>query len=372
MKRRSSGEGSVYRIESGRDAGKWCAQVDLGWTPEGTRSRPRRIAATEREAKTALKGLLERRDAGVRQVTTVHEWLDYWLTQVVGAQRRPSTVAVYGAGVDWAKRGLSAHLTLLDLGPQHIRQLHATMRTAGASSTRVYDVTTILSRALNQAVTDQRILRNPATPILAAMRRPATTNRAALTWAQAVAAIDATTDPRARARLTVGFLAGLRPSEAIGLHWADIDLSDDAGSWRGVLHVRGQIGRHGADTGRYVLTKSVRSQRAVPLEPVAAAILADWRTVAPESAWVFPGTDPAKPIRYDPDRRRWADALAMAGAPPITPHGARATFTSRLLDRGVSVAVAARLLGDLPETLIKHYARSSEGIEREAMRELEG
>ena len=35
------------------------------------------------------------------------------------------------------------------------------------------------------------------------------------------------------------------------------------------------------------------------------------------------------------------------------------------------MAVAAKLLGDKPETLIRHYARSSAGIERDAIRELE-
>jgi len=167
-------------------------------------------------------------------------------------------------------------------------------------------------------------------------------------------------------------MAGLRPSEAIGLRWEDLELADDGGVWHGTLHVEGQIGRHGVAAGQYVDPKSRHSRRAVPLEAGAAAILAAWRDLAPESAWVFPGASLERPVRYETDRAWFVAALTSAGVPAITPHGARATFTSRLLDRGVSVAVAARLLGDLPETLIKHYARSSEGIEREAVRALEG
>jgi integrase len=363
----------VYRIESGRDAGKWIAQVDLGWTDTGTRIRPRKVRATEREAKAALKLLLERRQEGVRRVTTVHEWLDYWLADVIAPHRSTATLATYTGAMRWAKAGLSNRVGLLDLKPQHIRQLQATMRTRGASEARIHYVTTILGITMRAAIAEQMLIRSPVQPVLDRMERPETTRRKALTWAAATAAVDATTDPRTRARLAVGFMAGLRPSEAIGLRWEDIDLATgDDGIARGVLRVRGQIGRHGDDRGERVKLKTRRSRRDIPLEPVAASILTAWSAAAPVSPWVFPGHGATRPVSYDTDRAAFVAALKATGAPVITPHGARATFTSRLLDRGVSVAVAARLLGDLPETLIKHYARSSEGIEREAMRALEG
>jgi integrase len=373
-KRRSSGDGSVYRIRSGRDAGRWCAQVDLGWTDKGTRNRPRRFPKpnTETAAKILLKELLKRRDAGVREIRTAHDWLGYWLEHVIRPSSAPATYATYRQAVRWAKSGISERTSLLDLKPQHIRQMQATMRAAGASPARVWYVTATLNTCLNAALSEQLLIRNPVKPVLEKTIRPEGVKRAALVWDDAMTAIDRTTDPRTRARLVVGFMAGLRPSEAIGLRWDNIDLLDDGGVWRGVLHVDGQMGRHGTAAGQRVEPKSRNGFRPVPLEPSAAAILAAWRAVAPESVWVFPGANPERPVRYETDRAWFVRALEAAGVPAITPHGARATFSTRLLDQGVSVAVAARLLGDLPETLIRHYARSTEGIEREAMKALEG
>jgi len=62
-KRRSSGDGSIFRVESGREAGRWVAMVDLGWSATGQRVRRRRVCTTERDAKIALKKLNELRAA---------------------------------------------------------------------------------------------------------------------------------------------------------------------------------------------------------------------------------------------------------------------------------------------------------------------
>lgn len=374
MKRRSSGDGSVFRIESGRDAGKWCAQVDLGWTPRGTRNRPRRIRATEREAKSALKELLELREAGVTRIETVHQWLNYWLEHVVAPESAPNTLRAYTTALDmWVKPGISPHVMLIALDARHLRQMQATMRAKGASPNRVWYATNVLGIALNAAVKDRLLPRSPVAPLLAAMTKPEATPRAALTWAEATALLDATTDLRHRAWFACSFMSGLRPSEVLGIRRQDVDLTcDDTSVWRGMLRVRGQIGRFGDETGMYVKTKTARSVRDVPLEPIAAATIAAWLDAAPDSPWLFPGRRPSEPMVYETYRVQWKAALAAGGARVISPHGARATFGTRLLDCGVSPAVAGKILGDRPETLLKHYARSSEATERAAMKALEG
>lgn len=368
-KRRGSGDGSVYRIESGRDKGKWVAQVDLGWSASGQRLRPRKVRATEREAKAALRELLERRDAGVVKIETVHQWLDHWMEHIVTPTMRPQSIATRKSAVVWMKRGIGSKVTLLELAPQHVRAMQATMRRADASRRRILDVTATLGTALNVAIVDRLMVRSPVPSVLAATRKPQRTPHAELTWDQAIHVTDHTADPQMRARLAVSLMAGLRPSEVLGLRWADVDLAqDEAGVWRGEIHIRGQRGRLGQT---YAPAKTDRSVRTVPLEPVAAAILAAWHQDA-ESEWLFPSSvTAAAPMSQNSDRRRWAATLAAAGVPSITPHGARSTFATRLLDQGVSIAVAAALIGDKPETLLRHYARSSRGIEREAIKALE-
>lgn len=371
-KRRSSGDGSVFKVQSGRDAGKWVAMVDLGWSPEGKRQRRRRVCTTERDAKAALKQLLELRDSGVIKVETVHQWADYWLEHVVRVQRKATTYEAYRSALDWAKRGISPKVALLELTPVHVRQMHAYCRSQKVSESRIWYVTNVLGICLNAAVDERLLVRSPVRQILAKMPTPVQTHRTAILWTEAVAAIDATTDPLDRAILAVAFMAGPRPAEVVGLRREDLDLWRDGDVSRGVLRITGQIGHHGGVAGQRVTTKSANGLRDIPLEALCAAILSEWLAVAPASTWMFPGRDnPGRPMHYEAYARHFKNALKASGVPVITPHGARATFTTRLLDQGVSVAVAAKLLGDKPETLIRHYARSSAGIERDAIRELE-
>lgn len=58
-------------------------------------------------------------------------------------------------------------------------------------------------------------------------------------------------------------------------------------------------------------------------------------------------------------RRKIARAFALAGPfpEPPTPHRFRHTFARILLQRGVSVADVADLMGDDEETIRRHYAR---------------
>ncbi len=370
-KRRSSGDGSVYQLETGRDAGKWVAQVDLGYSPDGRRLRPRRVRPTERQAKEALRELLKLRAASVTEISTVHAWLDHWLEHVIAPNRAASTHATYSGALSHAKSGLPRNLLLIGLRAEHVRVMQAKLRDDGLTPARVRYVTDVLGVAVNAAVGEKRLPSSPVKHVLKQMPKPLHVKTPALTWSQAVKALDATTDPRTRARLVLGFWCGLRPSEALGVRWDDIDLTEDGGVWRGTLHIHGQIGRHGAAVGQYVKPKSTNGDRRIPLEPVAADVLATWRDEC-DSPWVLPHPDdPSRPIRYETDRTTFQAALRAAEVPAITPHGARATFTSRLLDRGVSVAVAARLLGDDPRTLVKHYARTEPGVEREAIAALE-
>jgi integrase len=86
---------------------------------------------------------------------------------------------------------------------------------------------------------------------------------------------------RARPLLLTAIFTGLRASELRGLRWVDIDLS------RNELHVRQR-----ADRFRTLgPLKSATSRRTVPLLPMVANALREWRLACPrnEAGLVFPG-----------------------------------------------------------------------------------
>lgn len=359
-KRRASGEGSVYRIESGRDKGKWCAQVDMGWTDRGTRNRPRTLHATERDAQKSRKEMLALRDANAGGTPKMlHEWLTYWLDDIIAVTRKPGTLVHYRQAVDHWIAPRIPRLRLDQIRPEHIRSMQARMRRDGATDARVRRVTEILQVALSAAVRDGLMLREPCAAILASMPKTRSTPHPELPWDLAVQAINATGDPRTRARLALGFMAGLRQAEILGLRWADITLSQTStGAWRGAVTIAAQA-FFDKGTYRRIDPKSWRGDRIIPLDGAPAAILAAWRDRC-TTELLFPSRlDPTRPTSPATDRDQFRAALKAAGVPVITPHGARATYTTRLLDSGVSVATAARVIGNDPAVLLRTYARAS-------------
>jgi integrase len=85
---------------------------------------------------------------------------------------------------------------------------------------------------------------------------------------------------RARPILVTAIFTGLRSSELRGLRWVDVDLA------KGELHVRQRADRF----GKIGKPKSEAGERTIPLAPLVANTLREWRLVCPkgELGLVFP------------------------------------------------------------------------------------
>jgi hypothetical protein len=114
---------------------------------------------------------------------------------------------------------------------------------------------------------------------------------------------------RARPLLLTVIFTGLRASELRGLRWGDVDLS------KGELHVRQRADRFGVMGA----PKSAGSRRTVPLLPMVANALREWRLACPGEL-VFPG-DLAQPISMRTVVRAWQAAQIAAGV--VTDGGAK-------------------------------------------------
>jgi integrase len=116
-----------------------------------------------------------------------------------------------------------------------------------------------------------------------------------------VRAIIADLNGRARPMLLTAIFTGLRASELRGLRWGDVDLL------RNELHVRQRADRFGVMGA----PKSAGSRRTVPLLPMVANALREWRLACPGEL-VFPG-DRGQPISMPTAVRLWQGAQIAAG-----------------------------------------------------------
>jgi integrase len=127
--------------------------------------------------------------------------------------------------------------------------------------------------------------------------------------------------------------AGLRISEACGLTWADISLSE------GVLHVRGQLAPYQAGVPASIVPpKSRRGYRAVPLLPRLQAALEALYDGEDDAAFVLRTRVGTPLIRRNAARAIVAAGKAAGLADRVTPHALRRTLGTALSEAGVPVA----------------------------------
>ena len=155
------------------------------------------------------------------------------------------------------------------LRPSDVEALLLAKRDAGLAEWTVRALYTVVRQALDTAVRDGLIRRNPA----ALVKRPTVRRSDAryLTPAEAGQLLEAARGDRVYPVLVLMLGTGLRRGEALGLHWRDVDL--DAGA----LRVRWTLGRVGHQL-RFDEPKTEKSRRFVSLPAPVVEILRRHKT----------------------------------------------------------------------------------------------
>ncbi|MEU3560452.1 site-specific integrase [Kitasatospora sp. NPDC006786] len=207
--------------------GTWAFAVDVP-SIDGRRHTVRRAGfPDEVEARIALHRFNLGLDTGVvadpRQ--TCGQYLTEWLAQKEQVLK-PTTMAGYSAYVDKDLIPAIGDIPLDDLERQHLRAFVTTQLSRGRGKVTVHRIMSTLSSALSDAVSGERLHRNPAKPTLIA--RPAAKERHLWTEEEAARFLRFThaTDPLFAdlAELMIG--TGMRKGEALALRWDDVHLPE--------------------------------------------------------------------------------------------------------------------------------------------------
>jgi integrase len=282
MSKRANGEGSVAR----RGDGLWEARLSYTDPQTGQRKRRSFYAKTAGEARARLKGARQRLEAGapVKDSTaTVMSWMARWRqTTLAVSDRKESTRSLYAS---LARKHLEAApfgaIRLDRLRPTDIEALILTMRSMmkprpkgpdgkpgdpvrALSDSTIRSTYTVLRSALDAAVRDGLIARNPA----ALVTRPSVARQEArhLDDADLGALLEAVKESRYYPVLRLVAATGMRRGETLALSWSAVDL--DAG----LLRVAGTLNRI---DGALVISepKSARSRRVIPLSEAMVTML---------------------------------------------------------------------------------------------------
>jgi integrase len=302
------------------------------------------VRAKLRDARDRLEAQTPPKDA----TRTVAAWLSHWRATVLAASdRKPATRELYASlSRKHLEAGAFGALTLDRLRPSDITGLILALKSKGLADSSVRTIYTVLRAALDSAVTDGLLARNPA----ALVARPGVKRREAahLDPAAVSAVLRAAETSRYHPCLVLIAGTGIRRGEAAALGWDAVDLDG------GTLTVRATIARI---AGELVISapKTAKSRREIPLHPGLVAMLRRHKIAQTAERlragdqWQHSGlvfttelggpTDPRNLLRVV------ETAARRAGVDGIGVHTLRHSAAVAWLESGTHIKAVADLLG---------------------------
>jgi integrase len=257
------------------------------------------------------------------------------------------------------------HMRMADVSADTLATVFAELKEeAGLSDNTRLTVRTTLNRMFKIGLRREWVFRNPMTLLEKHERpkkKPKPGYKPVVLRTPAFLAMVAKANPLYRAPLIVLGCTGLRIAEACALTWANIDFASKR------IYVEG--------------TKTENAVRTIVLLPMAAKALreqrvAEWaKGYGNDTDFVFTTDDGSrqaglalgssiysgKPILQGNLRKRGVTKAAIdAGLGHVRPHDLRHTTASMLAEAGVSIAAAARMMGQTVETYLSTYVHPFE------------
>lgn len=336
------------------------------------------VYGTRRDADRALVELTAELRAGRVSPaggTTFAELLDAWWTTMAAHRWEDATAIRH-------RQDIRVHLAelgrrrLRDLTPTEFDRLYAAMTAAGLSARTVQHVHGTARAALNHAVRQGLIPRNPAASAVVPVRRRSRRTLPSAEQLAAVLDLAADDDLRWSGWFTVAFRTGARPAEICALRWADIDLDRAEITYREALGraLEGGYRRKGTKTQ----SEHDDGERTVAVDLGTVAVLRRWRAVLAARVLetghrmdgryvVFP-SDPLgqRPMNPDAPSKRWRAYARKVGVDDAVRlyDAARHYHVSWCLQQGFAVAEVAERVGNSPEIIFRAYAHVLAGRSR--------
>lgn len=369
---RGQGEGSVFQLEDGR----WRAQHDTGLKlRSGNRKYLTRTRKTKTEALKALRALQREADMGIKHdgSWTFKKWLDYYIDEVK-ADRTPTTRRGYHQHADRWLIPVLGTKKLADISPEDLEAIYKPLRKAGMAPT-LRQVHAVAHGALNVARKRRHIPFNPAQMVevglgqaaqIAAAKPVKKKTTFSAPEARVIIAHAEKTSLEMHVRALLALMLALRPAEALGLRWCDIDLHAGTMTVRHAL-VRGEA-PDGKRQGEFVLgeTKTKRP-RDLPIPAPLSAALTLWKAATPKDKsedFILVMFDP-RPGRFqrrvsDPDQTDgswWKRMVVSAGVARAPRYAARRTAATLLMEAGVPLTTVRDILGHTDVATTSIYVR---------------
>ena len=348
-KKRANGEGSIRK----RSDGRWEGRYTAGYHSEtGKRIIKNVLGKTQAECKAKLSAALESVkgiDVSRADEYTVATWLRSWYDIYAKPNVRVATADRYQLMVEQYTIPRIGSIKLTKLTAHDLQKLYKDLMengridrksghgNPGLSSTTVRSLHLMLHSALERAVKERLILRNPTEDCIAPK-----VQKIEMQILPPVHIKDYLDAADRRGLLPMFYLelvTGLRKGELLSLQWSDLDEANCT------ISVSKQASW---DTEHQLILsrpKTGNSIREVSIPQDAVELLKQEHAKHPDNPWMFPSSRTGEMHHPDSVVNLHKKILKDAGLEHIRFHDLRHTFATLALQNGVDVKTVSSMLG---------------------------
>lgn len=356
-----------------RGRSTWLLRVYLGRSQSTGRRKylNKTVHGSKKDAQKVLTDLLKQKDMGVlfeHTRETLDDFLDRWLEAAAKPGVRQRTFDDYKEALNRYVRPKIGGRLLSQVTPVEVQTLYSSLLDRGLSPQTVRHVHAVLRNALGQAVRWRLITQNPAEFVdLPRAQRP---RNYAMSPKEADRFLEAAKDDVWYPLWALLISTGLRPGEALALHWRDVDLESGTVTVRQALAGRG---------GKWRLEepKTAGARRRVPLPPSTTLALQRHHAALGSDALaddlVFHSSAGTFLEQRNLIGRHFKPILKRAGLPDrIRLYDLRHTSATLLLGAGVHPKIVSERLGHASVALtLDTYSHVLPDMQSEAASHLE-
>ena len=348
-KKRANGEGNIRKRKDGRWEGRYTA----GYDPKtGKRLIKNVLGRTQAEVKEKLKRALEETNgldvSRAADEYTVATWLRTWYELYAKPNVRTATANRYELIIEQYTIPRIGNIKLKKLTTRHLQKLYKELlesgrihigknQNKGLSSTTVHSVHLMLHCALDRAVKERLIPRNPCEDCI--VPKPRKLDMKILPPEHMKAYLEAAERRGLLPMFYLELVSGLRKGELVALRWDDLDIQQRT------ISVSKQYVRNPDGSLELTRPKTENSVRLVSIPQTAVDLLVQEHAKHPDSPYLFPS--PLTGEMYHPDSvvNLHKKILKDAGLEHLRFHDLRHTFATTALQNGVDVKTVSSMLG---------------------------
>ena len=348
-KKRANGEGNIRKRKDGRWEGRYTAGYD---SKTGKRIIKNVLGKTQAEVKEKLKIALEETNgldvSKAADEYTVTSWLRTWYELYAKPNVRTATANRYELIIETYTIPRIGHIKLKKLTTRHLQKLYKELlesgrihvgksQDKGLSTTTVHSVHLMLHCALERAVKERLIPRNPCEDCV--VPKPRKLEMKILSPEHMKAYLEAAERRGMLPMFYLELVSGLRKGELVALRWDDLDIQQRT------IFVSKQYVRNPDGSLELTRPKTENSVRLVSIPQTAVDLLIQEHAKHPDSPYMFPS--PLTGEMYHPDSvvNLHKKILKDAGLEHLRFHDLRHTFATTALQNGVDVKTVSSMLG---------------------------